>query len=86
MALLAIVSFAFALFQQFYEKRPEILVKTEAISPVLSILKPVGGLSISYAGQDLRNSGKTLWVVTATISNDGSAGIKKTDYDDKKSI
>ncbi|GEM_PF-3788598 len=82
MALLAIVSFSFAVFQQFVEKKPEILVKTEAVSSVFSILQPVGGLQISYAGQDLRSSRQALWVLSAVISNDGTDGIRKADYDD----
>lgn len=82
MALLAILSFGFAIFQQFIEKKPEILVKTEAVSSVFSVLQPVGGLQISYAGQDLRSSKQALWVLSAVISNDGAAGIRKTDYDD----
>lgn len=82
MALLAIISFGFAIFQQFNEKKPEILVKTEAVSSVFSVLQPVGGLQISYAGQDLRSSKQALWILSAVISNDGTAGIRKADYDD----
>lgn len=82
MALLAIISFGFAVFQQFDTKKPEILVKTEAVSSVFSVLQPVGGLQISYGGQDLRSSRQALWVLNAVISNDGTAGIRKADYDD----
>lgn len=82
MALLAIFSIAFAIFQLYYEKKPELLVKVEAASSVFSVFQPVGGLEVSYAGQDLRVSKQSLWVVTASISNSGEAVIRKDDYDD----
>jgi len=82
MAVIAILSFTFGIYQHYYEKKPSLLIKTEAISSVFSVLQPVGGLQISYAGQDLRNSKQSLWVITSSISNDGSAVIKKNDFDD----
>ena len=82
MAIVAIASFIFGIYQQFYDKRPSLLVKTEAVSSVFNVLQPVGGLQISYAGQDLRNSKQSLWVITTSISNIGSSSIRKGDYDD----
>lgn len=82
MAVIAFISFAFALYTYLVEKKPILLVKTEAVSSVFSVLQPVGGLQIAYANQDLRTSKQSLWVVTASISNVGAAGIKKGDYDE----
>lgn len=82
MALLALASFCFAIYQQFDVKKPEILVKTEAVSSVFSVLQPVGGLQVSYAGSDLRSSRQSLWVISAVISNDGATVIRKADYDE----
>lgn len=59
-------------------------MKTNAVSSVFSVLQPVGGLQVSYAGQDLRSSRQALWVINATVTNNGSSGIKKADYDDAK--
>ena len=81
MALVALFSLGFAVFQQFYEKKPDVLIKTEAISAVFSVLQSVGGLQVSYAGQDLRSSRQALWVISAVISNNGTAVIRKADYD-----
>lgn len=82
MAVIAFVSFAFAIYSYVAEKKPILLVKTEAVSSVFSVLQPVGGLQISYANQDLRTSKQSLWVVTASISNVGATGIRKGDYDE----
>lgn len=82
MAFLAIVSFVFALYQQFYEKRPELQLKTEAVSSVFNVLQPIGGLQVFYSGQDLRNTKQSLWVISASFTNTGSAVIRKADYDD----
>lgn len=83
MAIVAIVGFGFAIYQTyFYERRGEITVTLTPPAKVLDIRKAVGGLEVSYAGENLRDSKKTLWVVSATIRNDGNAEIRKGDFDD----
>ncbi|SFL87388.1 hypothetical protein [Variovorax sp. OV329] len=84
MAAVAIFSIALAVYQGFfYERKPELTVKIDALSPVFDIHQPVGGLSVSYSGEDLRSAKKALWVFKATISNTGNAELKKGDYDEK---
>ncbi|MDM0082914.1 hypothetical protein QTI17_20175 [Variovorax sp. J31P179] len=84
MAFAAIFGIALAVYQGFfYERKPELTVRVDALSPVFDIHQPVGGLSISYGGEDLRSAKKTLWVLKATISNTGNAELRKGDYDDR---
>jgi len=83
MAILAILGVIFAFYQTFYyERRGEITVTITPPAKVLDISKDVGGLDVSYAGENLRDSKKTLWVVSATIRNDGNAEIRKGDFDE----
>ncbi|WP_429387471.1 hypothetical protein [Pseudomonas sp. YL-218 TE3947] len=83
MAIVAIVGFGFAIYQTyFYERRGEITVTLTPPTRLLDIRKAVGGLDVSYAGENLRDGKKTLWVVSATIRNDGNAEIRKGDFDD----
>lgn len=83
MALLAVIGFALAIYQGFfYERRGEILVSVDALSRVFDVHKPIGGLDISYAGENLRSAKKALWVATFSIRNSGNAEIRKGDYDD----
>lgn len=87
MAIVAIFGFAFAIYQTyFYERRGEATITLTPPAKLLDIRKAVGGLEVSYAGENLRDSKKTLWVVSATIRNDGNAEIKKGDFDDNDLI
>lgn len=67
----------------FYERKPELSISVDAMSKVFDLYRPVGGLEVSYAGENLRSSKKNLWVLTATIKNIGNAEVRKGDYDDK---
>lgn len=84
MAILAIVGFGFAIYTAFfYEKRGELRVSIDALTRVFDVYQPVGGLEISYAGENLRSAKKALWAASFTISNPGNAEIKKGDFDDQ---
>lgn len=81
---IGIVGLVLAIYTAFfYERKPEISISVDAMSKVFDLYRPVGGLEVSYAGENLRSSRKTLWVLTATIKNVGNAEIRKVDYDDK---
>jgi hypothetical protein len=84
MAILAIVGFGLAIFQGFfYEKKGELTITNDAVSRVFDIHQPVGGLEVSYAGENLRTSKKALWALSFTVRNSGNAEIRKADYDDQ---
>lgn len=84
MAFIAIVGFAIAIYQGFfYEKRGNISIVIDPPARVFDLHQPIGGLEVSYAGEDLRLSKKTLWILSAAIKNIGNAEIKKGDYDDQ---
>lgn len=84
MAVLAVVGVGVAVYTGFFfERKSEITVTIDSESPVLDIHQPVGGLQISYAGEDLRTSKKSLWTMSITVQNTGTASIKKGDYDDR---
>jgi len=67
----------------FYEKKGEITISVDALSRVFDVHQPVGGLEISYAGENLRIAKKTLWSLSFTVRNSGNAEIKKSDFDDQ---
>jgi hypothetical protein len=82
MAFVALFGLAFGIFQTFfYEKRGELEITVDAVSRVFDIHQPVGGLEISYSGQNLRSTNQALWAVTFTVTNSGNAEIRKGDYD-----
>jgi hypothetical protein len=84
MAVLALISFCFAIYQTFYfEKKPEITLSVNALSRVFDVYQTVGKLKIIYANEDLRISKKQLWSMTVTVTNTGNAGIRKSDFDDE---
>lgn len=82
--LIGIVGVVLAIYKGFfYERKPELAVSVDSMSKVFDLYRPVGGLEVSYSGEDLRTSKKNLWVMTATVKNLGNADIRKGDYDDK---
>lgn len=83
MAIVALVSFGVAIYASFYyEKQGQISVELMQPTKVLDIHQAVGGLSISYGGEELRTAKKNLWLINATIKNTGNAVIRKGDFDD----
>lgn len=85
--VVGIVGFAFAIYTAyFYERKPEVSISVDAMSKVFDLYQPVGGLEVSYAGENLRSAKKNLWVLTATIKNVGNAEIRKVDYDDNSPL
>lgn len=83
MALLAILGFALAIYVGFFnDKQGNITIEIMQPTKVLDIHQVVGGLSVSYDGEELRTAKKNLWLVNATFKNDGNAVIRKSDFDD----
>lgn len=84
MAVIALLGIGFAIYQTyFYEKSKALTISQGAFTKVFDVYQPVGGLEISYAGENLRDSKKVLWAVNFTIQNSGETGIKIGDFDDK---
>lgn len=87
MAAVALLSMVFAIYQTFiYERKGEIGLTIAPPAKVLDIHKAVGGLEVSYGGENLRDSKKTLWVISATIRNEGNAEIRKIDFDENDPV
>lgn len=83
MAVLTIASVIFAVYQTFYyERRGVLSITVTPPAKVLDIRRAVGGLDVSYAGVNLRDTKKTLWIVNSTVRNDGNAEIRKGDFDE----
>jgi len=83
MAVVAIGGTVFAIYTTYFlEKRAELLFSVDALSKVFDVHKPIGGLEVSYSGENLREAKKTLWYLSLKVQNSGNAGVKKVDYDD----
>lgn len=63
------------------ERQPSLQVATISTSRVFDVHQSIGGLEVSYQGQNLRAAKKTLWSTTISVNNPGSAGIRLTDFD-----
>lgn len=86
-AVVGLFGVAFAIYTAFYyERKPELSISVDSISKVFDLHKPIGGLEVSYGGENLRSSKKNLWVLTATIKNVGNAEIRRGDYDERAPI
>ncbi|MES2281365.1 MAG: hypothetical protein V4542_08125 [Pseudomonadota bacterium] len=84
-AILGIGGLLFGFYSLFvYEKKGELAISVNAITRVFDIRQPVGGLEVSYAGENLRTSKKALWAVNFSIKNIGNAEVKKGDFDDEQ--
>lgn len=82
MAFLAIIGFGLAIYTGFfYEKQGKLTIDLAEPTKILDIHQSVGGLSVSYNGQDLRENNKNLWLVNIIVQNTGNAVIRKDDFD-----
>jgi hypothetical protein len=81
-AILAIVGFAIGIYGLLVEHEAELRISGISLSTVFDIHQAVGGLEVSYAGENLRTSKKTLWSATLTMQNTGKASIRKGDFDE----
>lgn len=70
----------------FYERSKDLTITQSFLGKVFDVHQPVGGLEISYAGENLRGSKKTLWAANITIANTGKTGIKIDDFDTRYPI
>lgn len=81
LAATTLIGFGLSIYTGFYyERKPSIEISIRALSEVFDVHSPVGGLEVSYAGKDLRASEQTLWILEASIRNDGNAVIGHGDY------
>lgn len=71
-----------AYFSIYYERQGDLVVRINSLSKVIDVHQPVGGLQVTYAGENLRTSNRTLWILTATVENRGNAAVRKGDFDD----
>ncbi|WP_217478504.1 hypothetical protein [Pararobbsia alpina] len=82
MAVVTFFSIALAVYLGFFfERRPSLVATVNSMSPVFDVVKPVGGLDISYAGVNLREAKKSLWSVDLTLRNEGNSDIRLDDFD-----
>lgn len=82
MAVVALVSFVVAIYTSFYyEKQGNLSIELMQPTKVLDIHQAVGGLTISYGGEELRTAKKNLWLINVTLKNNGNAVIRKSDFD-----
>ncbi|WP_409294876.1 hypothetical protein [Pseudomonas sp. KCJK8670] len=87
MALLALVGFGLAIYTAFfYEKKPHLVFTSSQPAKVFDIHRSIGGLEISYGGEDLRGGENNLWIMTVVLKNEGNAEVRKGDYDDRDPI
>lgn len=87
MALVGLAGFIFGIYQGFYyEKNRSLTISQSTFNRVFDVYQPVGGLEISYAGENLRTANKVLWTVNLTIVNSGETGIKIGDFDPKSPL
>ncbi|WP_175133462.1 hypothetical protein [Achromobacter pulmonis] len=68
-------------FGMFYERKPALTAVVNSLSPVFDVLKPVGGLDISYGGIDLREAKKSLWSADLTLRNEGNSEVRLDSFD-----
>lgn len=68
------------------EHQPQFKFTLASISSVFDLHQPVGGLDVSYAGQSLRATKKSLWSLSVVITNNGNAGIKLSDFDERAPV
>jgi hypothetical protein len=84
MAIVALISgTVIGLWGLFAERQPALQFTTVSMSRVFDLHQPVGGLVITYGGQDLREAKKALWSISIDLTNTGSASIRKADFDER---
>ncbi len=82
MALLALVGFGLAIYTAFfYERKPHLVFSASTPTKVFDVHQPIGGLEISYGGENLRGGRSNLWVMSVTLRNEGNAEVGMGDYD-----
>ena len=65
------------------ERQGQLKVSLVSISSVFDLHQPVGGLDVSYEGKSLRSANKALWSLSLVISNNGNAGLRRSDFDER---
>jgi hypothetical protein len=83
--LLAIPLAVVAIYTDFLrEQRPNLKYEILSNTPVLDIHEQVGNLSVLFHGQDIRQTGQSLYAITLRVVNDGRADILIGSYDDRE--
>lgn len=84
MALVGLVSgLGIGIYGLVAERQPSLQFSVSSMSRVFDVHQSVGGLEVSYAGQDLRAAKQTLWSIAVVLANTGSAGIRIQDFDNR---
>lgn len=80
--LLAVLFGVFGVYTGlFYARTPQVRLETLGNVPVLSVREEVKDLVITFAGEDIRRTGKQLSLLTFQIRNSGRASVKTGDFD-----
>lgn len=83
--ILAIPLALAAIYTDFLrEQRPNLKYEILSNTPVLDIHEQVGNLSVLFRGQDIRQTGQSLYALTLRVVNDGRADILIGSYDDQE--
>lgn len=70
----------------FYEKKPEILFNVISSYRVYDIRENIGSLQINFEGENIKEKGQTLSLITLKIVNPSRVDILKSFYDEKNPI
>ena len=83
MGLVTIASLGLAVYLGFYyERRAELRLAIVSNTDVFSVSETLSKLEIAYAGENLSKSRKRLRLVTMRLSNQGTADVPKSSFDD----
>jgi len=66
----------------FYERKPGVMLEIISNTPVFDVRENVSKLEVLFAGNNIKQSGQALRVITLRIINDGQQDILKTFYDE----
>ena len=67
----------------FYEKKPEIRFDVISNYRVYDIRENIGSLQINFEGENIREKGQTLSLITVRMANTSRVDILKTFFDEK---
>jgi hypothetical protein len=85
-AVLAVIGLTMGIYSLSVDQQAKLRFRTLSLSSVFDVHQSVGGLEISYGGENLRDTKRTLWSATLIMTNNGKASIKKGDFDESSPI
>jgi hypothetical protein len=66
----------------FYERKPDVTFEVISNTPVFDVRENVSKLEVLFAGNNIKQSGQALRVITLRVINNGQQDILKTFYDE----